>query len=100
MYLWVNSSSASRSSPSQERARFESRPGRSLIRQPLGSTWAYMSTSSPRERPIMSAPGPRAGSSARYGNSSKDPVTVLAASRASPPGREPTPVALAVIGRA
>ncbi len=41
----------------------------------------------------MSAPGPRAGSSARNGKSSKEPVTVLAASRASPPGRDPTPVA-------
>src|SRR3954447_8817598 len=41
----------------------------------------------------MSAPGPRAGNSARNGKSSKLPVTVLAASRASPPGMEPTPVA-------
>lgn len=41
----------------------------------------------------MSAPGPRAGSSARKGKSSKEPVTVLAASRASPPGMDPTPVA-------
>ncbi len=44
----------------------------------------------------MSAPGPRAGSSARYGMpcpSANDPVTVLAASRASPPGMDPIPVA-------
>ncbi len=48
----------------------------------------------------MSAPGPRAGSSARYGMpcpSAKDPVTVLAASRASPPGMEPIPVAALVL---
>ena len=47
-------------------------------------------------RPVMSAPGPRAGSSARYGMpvpSAKEPVTVLAASRASPPGMDPIPVA-------
>lgn len=79
--------------PSQDRARLVSRPGRSPIRQPLGSTRANSSTSIPAVRPIMSAPGPRAGSSARNGKSSKDPVAVLAASRASPPGREPTPVA-------
>jgi hypothetical protein len=47
----------------------------------------------PAVRPIMSAPGPRAGSSGRKGKSSKVPVTVLAASRASPPGMDPTPVA-------
>lgn len=44
----------------------------------------------------MSAPGPRAGSSARYGMPSpspKEPATVFAASRASPPGIEPIPVA-------
>ncbi|GFE21914.1 hypothetical protein Sliba_23670 [Streptomyces nigrescens] len=41
----------------------------------------------------MSAPGPRAGSSGRYGKVSSDPVTVLAASRASPPGIDPIPVA-------
>lgn len=92
-YPWVNSSSASRSSPSHDRARLVSRPGRSPSRHPLGSTRAYSSTSIPAVRPIMSAPGPRAGSSARNGKSSKDPVTVLAASRASPPGIEPTPVA-------
>ncbi|GAA2717458.1 hypothetical protein GCM10010315_30790 [Streptomyces luteosporeus] len=41
----------------------------------------------------MSAPGPRAGSSGRWGSASSDPVTVFAASRASSPGIEPTPVA-------
>lgn len=40
VYPWVNSSSASRSSPIQEWARRVSRPGRSLTRHPLGSTWA------------------------------------------------------------
>lgn len=47
-------------------------------------------------RPIMSAPGPRAGSSGRYGRPSppaKEPVTVFAASRASPPGMDPIPLA-------
>ena len=44
-------------------------------------------------RPIMSAPGPRAGSSGRWGKVSTDPVTVFAASRASPPGIDPMPVA-------
>ncbi len=92
-YSCVNSSRASRSSPSQERARLVSRPGRSPRRQPLGSTRAYSSTSIPAVRPIMSAPGPRAGSSGRWGKSSKLPVTVFAASRASVPGREPMPVA-------
>ncbi|EGJ74564.1 putative short chain dehydrogenase [Streptomyces sp. Tu6071] len=41
----------------------------------------------------MSAPGPRAGSSARYGKSSKEPVAARAASRASVPGSEPIAVA-------
>ncbi len=41
----------------------------------------------------MSAPGPRAGSSGRNGRCSNAPVAVLAASRASVPGSEPTPEA-------
>ncbi len=41
----------------------------------------------------MSAPGPRAGSSGRNGRCSSAPVEVLAASRASVPGSDPTPVA-------
>ncbi len=64
------------------------------MRQPLGSTRAKTSTRSPAVRPIMSAPGPRAGSSGRWGSVSNEPVTVFAASRASVPGIEPTPVAV------
>src|SRR5262245_5619558 len=44
-------------------------------------------------RPIMSEPGPRAGSSGRWGKSGSSPNTSLVASTGSVPGREPTPVA-------
>ncbi len=58
---------------------------------------AYSSTGSsdsrPAPRPISSAPGPRAGSSGRYGRSVSSPSTVATASTMSVPGSDPTPVA-------
>ncbi len=52
-----------------------------------------MSTRNAAPRPIMSAPGPRAGSSGRCGRSGSSPRTVLVASAGSVPGIDPTPVA-------
>src|SRR5215469_13444316 len=54
-----------------------------------------MSTSRAAVRPVRSAPGPRAGSSARCGRSGSSPKTRRNASAGSVPGSEPTPVALA-----
>src|SRR5204862_557122 len=51
------------------------------------------STSSPVARPIMSAPGPRAGSSGRYGRSGSSPNVMRTASPMSVPGNDPIPVA-------
>ena len=48
--------------------RAASRPGRSTNRQPLGWRSTGRSTSSPAARPMMSAPGPRAGVSGRCGS--------------------------------
>ena len=100
-YPWVNSSSASRSSPSQERARRVSRPGRSLTRQPLGSTCAYMLDEQPdgppqhvgarpargqfgQIRKFLERPGHRLGSLSR----------VAARHRTDSGGRAPAELAL------
>ena len=76
-------------------ARERSRPGRSTSRQPTGCRSTGMSTSSAAARPIMSAPGPRAGSSGRYGTcgSGSSPSVVRSVSTPSSPGHEPTPLA-------
>ncbi|GAA3435658.1 hypothetical protein GCM10018954_052650 [Kutzneria kofuensis] len=50
----------------------------------------------PAVRPIMSAPTPRAGSSARCGRSGSSPTTTRLASPGSVPGSDPMPVATAV----
>src|SRR5579863_24594 len=76
------------------RARARSRPGRSARRQPRGVTSAGMSTSRAAVRPVRSAPGPRSGSSGRYGKSGSSPVMTRIASPGSVPGIEPIPVAL------
>src|ERR1700678_187804 len=76
------------------RARRMSRPGRSAIRQPRGVTSTGMSTSSAAVRPMMSAPGPRPGSSARYGRSGTSVAMTRAASIGVSPGIDPIPVAV------
>ena len=76
-------------------ARRTSRPGRSAIRQPRGpASSTGMSTSSAAARPVMSAPGPRPGNSARNGRSGSSPATIRAASIGFSPGMEPIPVAV------
>src|SRR5262245_12892804 len=52
-----------------------------------------MSTSRAAVRPIMSAPGPRPGSSGRWGNAARVSSTIFTASAMSVPGSDPTPVA-------
>ena len=72
-----------------------SRPGRSASCQPRVVVCTGMSTSSAAVRPIMSAPGPRSGSSGRCGRSGSSPKTTRQASTGSVPGIDPIPVALA-----
>ncbi len=91
---WSTSSSTSRSELSMDLARARSRPGRSASRQPRGVTSAGMSTSRAAVRPVRSAPGPRSGSSGRYGNPGSSPATTRIASAGSVPGIDPIPVAL------
>ena len=94
------SSSRSESSASQRPPAASRDPGSAparppASRQPVGVVSAANSPvaelMSEAVRPIMSAPGPRAGSSARCGTSSS-PATIRAASRESVPGIDPTPV--------
>ena len=68
-------------------------PGREAARHRLAYSSTGSSTSSAADRPITSAPGPRAGSSGRWGRSGSSPRTTRRASAISVPGSDPIPVA-------